>query len=53
MMISYDSKKAIAVTKKDDRSSWIQMFDLESYEKTFEEEIAGTFIKVKDIEQND
>lgn len=56
LMISYDSTRAIAVTKKDDRCSYINMYSLESYRLTFEEEIGGRedgFIKVKDIEQND
>jgi hypothetical protein len=55
-MISYDSTRAIIVAKKGEREYYIQMFDLESYEKTFEEIVGGTgsdYIKIKDIEQND
>ena len=37
VVISYDSTRAITVTLKDDREWYIQMFDLESYELTFEE----------------
>lgn len=36
-MISYDSTRSITVTKKDDREYWVRMYDLESYEKTFDE----------------
>ena len=53
MIISFDSTRAIAVTKKNDRSSFVKMWDLESYKLTFEEELVGSFIKVKEIEQND
>jgi len=37
MMISYDSTKTIAVTKKDDTEYYIRMFDLETYKMTFSE----------------
>ena len=36
-MITYDSTRAITVTKKDDREFWVRMYDLETYEKTFNE----------------
>lgn len=36
-IISYDSTRAILVSKKDDREFWVRMYDLESYAKTFEE----------------
>ena len=36
-MITYDSTRAITVTKKDDREYWVRMYDLESYAKTFDE----------------
>jgi hypothetical protein len=29
------------------------MYDLESYELTFEDKIEGQYIKIKDIEQNE
>ena len=37
MIITYDSTKAITVTKKNDREYWVRQYDLESYERTFEE----------------
>jgi hypothetical protein len=51
-MISYDSSKAITVTKKDDSEYWLRQYDLQTYEKTFEEMIGGKesdYIKLKDI----
>lgn len=54
-MITYDSTRAITVTKKDDREFWVRMYDLETYEKTFNEQIGGeptSFIRLKEIEQN-
>ena len=32
VMITYDSTKALTVTKKDNREFWIKMYDLETYE---------------------
>lgn len=55
MAISFDSTRAITVTKKDDKESYIKMYDLNTYELTFEEKIGGErdqYIKVKEIEQN-
>jgi hypothetical protein len=40
-MISYDSTRSIMVTKKDDREYWVRMYDLETYKKTFEEQVGG------------
>lgn len=37
MAISYDSTRAITVTKKDDKESYIKMYDLNTCELTFEE----------------
>ena len=54
-IISYDSTRAILVSKKDDREFWVRMYDLESYEKTFEEMIGGkedSYIRAKEVEQN-
>ena len=54
-MISYDSTRAITVTKKDDREFWIRMYNLETYEKTFNEQVGGqpnSFIRCKEVEQN-
>lgn len=53
--ISFDSRRAITVTKRDERAYWVRMYDLESYEKVFEEMIGGEpndYIKMKEIEQN-
>ena len=55
VMISYDSTKAITVTKKDNREFWIHMYDLETYEQTFKEMIGGSkdcYIKAKEVQQN-
>lgn len=55
MSISYDSTRAITVTKEDDRTSYIKMYDLDTNELTFEEKIGGQpdqYIKVKEVEQN-
>ena len=35
MAISYDSKKALVITKKNDRESWVSMFDLNTGDLTF------------------
>ena len=54
-MISYDSKRAVTVQKKGEREYRVQMFDLETYEKTFDEAVGGEsndYIKIKDVEQN-
>ena len=55
MMITYDSTKVIAVTKKDDQEYYVRQYDLESYEMTFSEQIGGgqdQYIKLKEVEQN-
>ena len=55
MTISYDSTRAITVTKKDDSSYFVKMYCLVDYEMTFEKEIGGeeeSFIKLKEVEQN-
>lgn len=55
MAISFDSTRAITVTKKDDKESYIKMYDLNTSELCFEELIGGQpdqYIKVKDVEQN-
>jgi len=54
-IISYDSTRSILVSKKDDREFWVRMYDLETYEKTFEELIGGkptSYIRTKEVEQN-
>ena len=47
------STRAITVTKRNDREYYVKMYDLESYELTFEEKIGGkpdSYIKLKDVE---
>ena len=54
MIITYDSKKVIAITKKDDAEQYVRQFDLESYDQTFTEMIGGketSYIKIKEVEQ--
>lgn len=53
MLITYDSTRALTVTKEDDRNYYIKMYDLESYQLTFEEKIGGSeesYIKLKEVE---
>jgi hypothetical protein len=53
MLITYDSTKALTVTKEDDRNYYIKMYDLEAYDMSFEEKIGGTadsYIKFKEVE---
>lgn len=54
-MITYDSKRAVTVTKKDDREYWVKQYSLETYGLVFEEKIGGgknQYIKLKEVEQN-
>ena len=32
VMLSYDSTRAITITKKDDHECWVKMYDLETYD---------------------
>jgi hypothetical protein len=53
VIINYDSTRAITTTKKDDRTYYIKMYDLESYNMTFEEKIGGgpnNYIKLKEVQ---
>ena len=55
MIISYDSTRAVTITKKDDRTCFVKMYGLETNEMTFEEKIGGgpnSYIKLKEIQQN-
>jgi len=55
VIISYDSTRAITVTKRNEKEYYIKMYDLESYLLTFEEKIGGepdNYIKLKEVEQN-
>jgi hypothetical protein len=49
MIITYDSTRAVTVTKKDDMHYYIKMYCLESYELKFQEEITGAYLKVKEV----
>ena len=39
--ISYDSKAAIVITKKNEREYWVTMYSLNNYEILFEEKVGG------------
>lgn len=55
MIITYDSTKAVTVTKRNDKEYYVKQYDLESYKMTFEEKIGGRadqYIKLKEVEQN-
>ena len=50
VIITYDSSKAITVTKKNDREYYVKMYSLETYEMVFEEKVGGQptdYIKLK------
>jgi len=51
LIITYDSSRAITVTKKDEKECYVKMYDLETYEQCFEEKYEGYCIKFKDVEQ--
>ena len=53
MLITYDSTSAITLSQKDHKTFYVKMYDLETYDLTFEEEIGGedaTYVKVKEVE---
>jgi hypothetical protein len=54
MIITYDSSKAITVTKRSDQEYYVKQYDLETYELTFEERIGNDsrqhYIKLKEVE---
>jgi hypothetical protein len=53
MIITYDSTKAITVTKQNDWTYFVKQYDLETYEMTFEEQIGGDqkqYLKLKEVE---
>ena len=55
VMLSYDSTRAITVTKATEKEYYVKMYDLETNELTFEEKIGGKsdcYIKLKDVEQS-
>ena len=52
MIITYDSSRAVTITRKDDRTYFIKMYGLETYDMTFEEKIGGgptSYIKLKEV----
>lgn len=52
-IITFDSSKAITVTKRDEYEYYIRMYGLETNEQVFEEKIGGNpaqYIKVFDVE---
>ena len=54
-IISYNSKSAITVTKRNDREYYVKQYNLESYKLTFEERVGGPnakYVKLKEVEQN-
>lgn len=55
VIISYDSKHAITVTKKSEKEYYVKMYSLSTFELVFEEKIGGNendYIKLKEVEQN-
>lgn len=53
--ITYNSKSAVTVTKKNDKEYYVKQYSLESYKMTFEERIGGLesdYVKLKEVEQN-
>ena len=52
MIITYDLKFTITVTKKDDTEYWIKMYELATSKQVFEEKVGGpgSYIKLKEVE---
>ena len=51
--ITYNSKLAVTITKKNDREYWIKMYGLDTHQMLFEEKIGGlpdSYIKLKEVE---
>jgi len=51
-MMTYNSRSAITVTKKDDREYWVKQYSLETNQMTFEEKFGGlpdSYIKMKEV----
>ena len=51
-IITQDSKHAVVVSKKNEKCSMVKIFNLESYERVFKEKFEGSYIKIKEVEQN-
>jgi len=52
MIITYDSKLAITVTKRSDEEYFVKQYSLETYELMWEESFSGQYVKLKEVEQN-
>lgn len=58
IIITYDSQRAVTVTKRNDEEYWIKQYSLETYELTFQEmigcedQIPRKYIKIKEVEQS-
>ena len=52
-IITYDSKSAITITKASDFSYKVKQYSLENYISSFEEVYKGSYIKMKEIEQDE
>jgi hypothetical protein len=53
MIITLDSTRAVTITQKDDRTYFIKMYGLETYDMTFEEKVGGepkSYIKLKEVQ---
>lgn len=49
-IITYDSSRTVVITKQDLQNFKVSMYDLESYQKVFEEQISGNYIKCSEVE---
>ena len=55
VIITYNSKHAITVTKKSDEEYYVKQYSLSNYQMIFEEKLGGgedDYIKLKEVEQN-
>ena len=52
-MITNDSTSVFTVTKKNDEESWIRAYNIDTKQIVFEEQILGTYVKIKELEQTD
>ena len=53
IMMTYNSKYAVTVSKKSNREYWVKMYDLETYKMVFDEKVGGNpedYIKLKEVE---
>lgn len=51
-MILMDSSRTLTVTKANEKQYYIKMYEMETQNLCFEEEISGNYIKMKDVETN-